>query len=154
MTRPTCGRHICQHVISKETDSYDSWIRGWLGSTTALKSWTAFSQKSAKYTEGECEKYWHHMKRVWWFDIRKSSLGPTGRSGSFQQSTHPIPDAKPSWRLSVAPITTWLDSCTVCTDELCAPNSKSNSFTNSRTINGRRQTQSGTRKLSKESTMR
>jgi hypothetical protein len=65
---PTCYR--------VKADSYDSWIRvGWALRNIdhrLLKSWTAFSQKSAKYTEGECEKYWHHMKRVWWFDIRKS----------------------------------------------------------------------------------
>jgi P4 family phage/plasmid primase-like protien len=54
-------------LSSKRADSYDSWIRvGWALRNIdhrLLKSWTAFSQKSAKYTEGECEKYWHHMKR-------------------------------------------------------------------------------------------
>jgi hypothetical protein len=141
MTRPTCGRHICQHVISKRADSYDSWIRvGWALRNIdhrLLKSWTAFSQKSAKYTEGECEKYWHHMKRVWWFDIRKSpSLGPTGRSGSFQYASdsrrETVMEALSGTHNDLARLV-----YSMYKDEFVCSNSKSNSFTNSRTINGR-----------------
>ena len=50
----------------KRADDFHSWIRvGWAlhnTDTSLLDSWILFSKKSKKYTDGECEKVWDHMK--------------------------------------------------------------------------------------------
>jgi P4 family phage/plasmid primase-like protien len=50
----------------KRADKYDDWIRvGWCLRNIdhrLLNKWIQFSQKSEKYTEGECERFWNMMR--------------------------------------------------------------------------------------------
>jgi P4 family phage/plasmid primase-like protien len=54
-------------LLSKDrADNYNEWIRvGWCLRNIdhrLLDRWTAFSQKSAKFVEGETDKHWNYMK--------------------------------------------------------------------------------------------
>jgi P4 family phage/plasmid primase-like protien len=63
----TAATIFSEMLSSERAKSYDSWIRvGWALRNIdhrLLKAWTAFSQKSSKYVKGECDKFWHHMRR-------------------------------------------------------------------------------------------
>ncbi len=76
MFKPNYTKNVCENIdwVCKivdvlnptRADGYESWIRvGWCLRNIdhrLLNKWIEFSQKSQKYTEGECERFWNMMR--------------------------------------------------------------------------------------------
>jgi P4 family phage/plasmid primase-like protien len=60
------ARAFAGMLSTARADAYDDWIRvGWALRNTdqrLLPAWVAFSRRSAKFVEGQCESLWAHMK--------------------------------------------------------------------------------------------
>ncbi len=60
------ARKLVNILDPRRTNSYNDWIRvGWCLRTIdyrMLPDWVAFSKKSTKFIDGECEKVWNYMR--------------------------------------------------------------------------------------------